>query len=1301
MNRQSKKNISLFCFAWLFLIQAIFNNAWAGDTKDIKQLAIALGISPSDLISGSLSGSDPQAFKIYNTPVGKFFPNEGSSFVVMSTGLAENADDHNNSGNLTTELNGLNNSQGKDLVQLMLELQAPVNANCANFHFAFYSEEFPEYVGQQFNDTFIAEINKSSFRIIGQTVKVPNNFAFDTENNLVSVNTVFGVSGNTSTTYDGGTPLLTAQTPIIPGNQFKLILSIMDLGDSNYDSAVFIDNFFWSTDACSGGAKIVNDNIVTPIASSTTPNLDTTTSLIGSSTMFNLLLWFFILPLLLWAGIGSLLLYLKNKPTGTAAYLRKVDKRIYNRAETVNVTLELTPPVATPASVDKHDVLLVLDHSGSMGSAPGSPLRESVRAMENFVKQLPKSYHIGLIIFDHEAQRLCNITPQKEEVLGALKTISPGGATELHLALDISREALDEGRGEVKKTLILLSDGGSDRKAADHSAAQVKEHPSKPTIICVGFGAHVDEDLMKSVASTEQHYIHVETADHLAPLFELLVGVVSGQSASAVLVNEKMMAPRPFHLDKTGEIYPVGIHQTETNGTEVAWFLSLLQRETVSLNYRLQPECLGWHTVAPADAQAHWKMPEGDQQTTDCAAGPKVLILPNGFAWTGWWLLNPLFWLIFGPLFKCVQPTAAQDKTELEDLPVPDVPKPLSVPESTLYVPKLRPALVIGLGALGEWSLSRLKWQLQDRQIDKDVVDLLVIQDSSVHNRPSVTVNGGLLDDSERVILQADLRPYLEELRHQDNTPDSRSWIPWRQWLRESRPLTTYTDDRRKARLALLLQPEAVEKRIKDNVARILKDEGIILIVAGAGDAEGSGMLAEVAHICASHGAGVTAILVPERTSSPETTGMVKELERILIMRGESIPSDRGGKTVSANKLFDRVIVANQFQENAKITSKAISHLLWDILAYPEMLEKMPSARNDDCYQVKLQGQALPQRSLWHWVRERTLSDLINQQWLKSTITANQVEQPVVNTDAVKEYVATFWNGDTELLHQRLPSKLLKKSALVVRHANPLIILEEALEIPLEKPYHEQKAYCDLERVAFSAYLEAWCYYMLEREKGQWGLPTLLEAVTHIEQDFEKLIESVNRLSGNTALVEQLSFISSIYTDYHVALGGLRSSLEHWIAVFVGWQPGMKVNPLPQDFVPACIAIEKQRQQAEADLPFQRVQDTLVPFYKNWYDQYGNNFLQQLRFQVKPQSRTNHSASKKADLPAPLGPNSTVRRSVLIDTFANERKFLTVKLINWFCNIIKSHYGRMSQDCVVCCASSRQTSSKINFGLQE
>jgi len=929
------------------------------------------------------------------------------------------------------------------------------------------------------------------------------------------------------------------------------------------------------------------------------------------------MLLFFILFLAFWIGIGSLLLFLKNRPSGKVDFLRIVNKRVYERVETVNVTLKLVPPMAKTSVVDEHDVILVVDHSGSMGSAPGSPLRESVRAMENFVTQLPASYSVGLVIFDHEAQCLCQITDKKKSVLSALKTIAPGGATELHLALDKCRELLDEGEGArdgVKKTIILLSDGGSNRKIADEAAKLVRDHESQPTILCVGFGPYVDEDLMKSVASTDQDYIHIETADLMEPLFERLLGVVSGKTAHTVLVNEQISAPHPLTLEKTGEIYPVGIHKTKT--TQVSWFLSLLEPKPKGqyLNYHLQPDCLGWHAVAPAGAEVRWKGSDGYQETSSAPTGPKVLVLPNGFAWT-WPLLNPLFWLIFGRLFKCQKPAVPVEASEeLSPLPTPELPKPLLLPDREIYTAKLRNALVIGLGALGEWSLTRLKWQMQDRMIDKSLVDFLVIQDSGVYNRPSATVNTCKLDDAERVIIQPDLRPYLETIRNQEKTPDSRNWVPWRQWLRETRPLSNYTDDRRKARLALLLQPEVVEERIKQSVERVLENEGIIIIVGEASDAEASGMLAEVAHICA--GAGVTAIIVPDSISSPDTTGMVRELELMLTMRGEPITSDRGGKSVSAKRLFDRIIVANQSQQNAAQTSENISHLLWSMLAYPELLEQMQAA----CYQVQVQGQILPQASLWHWVRQRTLSDLINQHWLNSSITANQVNLPDVKPNAVQEYVNSFW--DNNCLLQRCPTQLLKKSALVVRQDNPLIILEEALDIPLDKPYHEQKAYCNQERDAFLAYLEAWCYTMLEAEfeQHQWGLATLLEAVRKIEQDFEQSIDKLNRLSVNTALVEPLSFIASIYTDYQVALGGLRSSLERWIAALVGWQPGMKVNPLPQDFVPVCLGIEKQRQQAEFNLPFQR--EILEPFYQKWYAEYGNHFLQQLRFRVKSETQS-------------------------------------------------------------------------------
>ncbi len=221
-----------------------------------QDLAQAMGIQPSDVISASLNGSDPRGVGIGTRPLGNFFPTEGNSFAILSTGLAASADAPNNLGNLSFELDGLNNSQGNDLVQLALRLQVPQDMNCANFDFAFFSEEFPEFVGSIYNDTFTAELGGTNLTISGNQVIAPLNFAFDTKGNIISINTVFNVISDTATTYDGMTSLLRAQTPVTPGATIDIVFSVQDLGDSIYDSAVFLDKFFWSNDPyCGRGAQ--------------------------------------------------------------------------------------------------------------------------------------------------------------------------------------------------------------------------------------------------------------------------------------------------------------------------------------------------------------------------------------------------------------------------------------------------------------------------------------------------------------------------------------------------------------------------------------------------------------------------------------------------------------------------------------------------------------------------------------------------------------------------------------------------------------------------------------------------------------------------------------------------------------------------------------------------------------------------------------------------------------------------------------------------------------------------------------
>ncbi len=226
-----------------------------------KQLAVAMGIAPTSIVSASLHGSDVRGVGVGTAHLGHFFPTQGTTFAILSTGKAADADTPNNSGSLSYQLNGVKKGvDGHDMTQLQLSLKVPAWANCANVDFAFYSEEFPEYVGSSFNDAFTAEKGGTNltFDSVNHKVVAPLNFAFDSHHNIISVNTVFGVVANTGTTYDGGTPLLRAETKVVPGSITKFVFSIQDLGDNVWDSTVFLDKFVWShSTTCTGGGEIV------------------------------------------------------------------------------------------------------------------------------------------------------------------------------------------------------------------------------------------------------------------------------------------------------------------------------------------------------------------------------------------------------------------------------------------------------------------------------------------------------------------------------------------------------------------------------------------------------------------------------------------------------------------------------------------------------------------------------------------------------------------------------------------------------------------------------------------------------------------------------------------------------------------------------------------------------------------------------------------------------------------------------------------------------------------------------------
>lgn len=216
------------------------------DANVVAGAAVTAGAAPQ-ITSASFSaipGSGNPAATADSDAV--LFPLEGDDYTVLSTGDTTGLDAPDSADDTSTANGGGGDGHGdavNDLVQLQINLDVAESTNCLTMDFRFLTEEFPEFIGSDFNDAFLAELDSTDFQVSDTgEVDAPSNFAFDPDGRVVTVNAVGTKADNAlGTTYDGGTPILRATTPITPGPHV-LYLSIYDASDAIYDSTVLIDN---------------------------------------------------------------------------------------------------------------------------------------------------------------------------------------------------------------------------------------------------------------------------------------------------------------------------------------------------------------------------------------------------------------------------------------------------------------------------------------------------------------------------------------------------------------------------------------------------------------------------------------------------------------------------------------------------------------------------------------------------------------------------------------------------------------------------------------------------------------------------------------------------------------------------------------------------------------------------------------------------------------------------------------------------------------------------------------------------
>ena len=132
-----------------------------------------------------------------------------------------------------------------DATTLRVDVNVAPGRSCLALSYRFLSEEFPEFVGSQYNDAFVAELDRSTWTTdAANELLVPDDFATKAGGKPVSVNGVGPTSVDpgeaAGTVFDAATGLVTTKTPVTPGPH-SVYLSIFDQSDHIYDSAVLLD----------------------------------------------------------------------------------------------------------------------------------------------------------------------------------------------------------------------------------------------------------------------------------------------------------------------------------------------------------------------------------------------------------------------------------------------------------------------------------------------------------------------------------------------------------------------------------------------------------------------------------------------------------------------------------------------------------------------------------------------------------------------------------------------------------------------------------------------------------------------------------------------------------------------------------------------------------------------------------------------------------------------------------------------------------------------------------------------------
>ena len=243
-------------------------------SRDANAVAAAIPAAGMSIGAASFLAIPPNGNPagVSDSPIAPF-PADGPTYAVLSTGDVTLSDQADQAGVFASADDGGaeapagRGDTARDVTVLAIPINVPAGANCLSFDFRFLSEEYPDFINSQFNDAFIAELDSSTWVSSGSVIGgLENDFALDATGAPLTVHSAqAGLSepNGAGTPYGGASAPLRAKTAVTPGAH-TVILSVLDLNDNAYDTAVFADALRTSNESaatCVRGSQAIGPGL--------------------------------------------------------------------------------------------------------------------------------------------------------------------------------------------------------------------------------------------------------------------------------------------------------------------------------------------------------------------------------------------------------------------------------------------------------------------------------------------------------------------------------------------------------------------------------------------------------------------------------------------------------------------------------------------------------------------------------------------------------------------------------------------------------------------------------------------------------------------------------------------------------------------------------------------------------------------------------------------------------------------------------------------------------------------------------